>query len=187
MYKVEEIDGGYTYITDYNYSIVNLEVPANIKALESGATIDVENAIDDLKWGAVETYLKSDFEMSIFDNASNATYVYQQYDANNKIIKEVDLFDTNEWDLAWVNGDYYYEYCYGDALLYKDDVANWTRHIMVKCFTFDEVFENCIVNISADGQYYELILPSDGAFKKIPLTPVVLYELKVLPCPALTV
>ena len=99
--------------------------------------------------------------MSIFDNSINTTYLYQQYDANNKIIKETDPFDADDGDLAWVNGEFYYNYHYQSDSIFKHDVSNWDRHVMVNCFTFDELFENCTVDISDDGQYYELILPSE--------------------------
>ncbi len=162
MYKVEETDGGYVYTSTYNYSILNLEVPAEIKALESGTTVDVESITWDLK-DLMNNYLESDFEMSIFDNASNTTYLYQQYDANNKIIKEIDPTDDNEGDLSWINGDYYYAYYYATNSIYKYNISSWDRHIMVNCFTFDHLFDanNITVDISEGGQYYELILPSE--------------------------
>ncbi|MBQ7797687.1 MAG: hypothetical protein IJ371_01025, partial [Clostridia bacterium] len=45
--------------------------------------------------------------------------------------------------------------------IYKDNISSWDRHIMVNCFTFDDDFANAIVDISEDGQYYELISTSE--------------------------
>lgn len=158
----EDENDGYTCTTEYDYSPVTLEVPAEIKALETSATIDVESRIDDLKWGTIESYLKSDFEMSIFDNASNTTYLFQKYDADNKILLEIDS-GSNEAGWKWVSGDYYYSYSDEGIYKYDYDVSNWDRDIMVNCFTFDEAFdaERITVDISEDGQYYELILTSE--------------------------
>ena len=149
-----------TWEYNFNYAPITLSLPSEIKALESSAKVHVASGIDDLNI-TMESYLQSDFEMSIFDNSSNTTYLHQQYDADNKIIKEIDPFDTNEGDLAWINGDYYYSYYYVTNSIYKDNISSWDRHIMVNCFTFDDDFANAIVDISEDGQYYELISTSE--------------------------
>ena len=148
-----------TWEYNFNYAPITLEVLPAIKALEDSATISVGGRIEDLK-SVMSKYLESDFEVSVFVNSNNTTYLYKKYDADNKILREYDS-DVGEYTLYWVNGDYYYEYVDGDSSLYKDDASNWEdRCVMVSCFTFDNAFDanNITVDISDDGQYYELVL-----------------------------
>lgn len=149
-----------TWEYNFNYAPITLEVPEAIKELENSATVNIEDVTSDLE-DVMNNYLKSDFEMNIFDNSSNSIYEFQKYDADKKILKEFDPDDED--DLAWVNGDYYYQYCYGDASLYKDNMSNWDRHVIVNCFSFDCAFDvhNITVDISEDGQYYELVLTDE--------------------------
>ena len=166
LLKVDEIENGgaFTYTTQYNYSPITLSLPAEIKAMESNATININDRISDLR-DIMVSYLESDFEMSVYDNSSNTTYLYQKYDADNKILREYES-DIGEESFAWVNGDYYYEYYKEDGTsVYKDNVSNWNRNIMVNCFTFDEVFDanRITVDVSEDGRYYELVLTSEGS------------------------
>ena len=158
LLKVEYRDSE-TETIEFNYAPVILEVPADIKALESSATLRAEGLTIHLK-SLMNKYLESDFEMNVFINSINALCVYQQYDADNQIIKEIDPLDSDAGDLAWINGEYYYNYDYEDERIYKDEISNWNRHIMVNCFTFDNAFDsnNITIDISDDGRYYELIL-----------------------------
>ncbi|MFQ6724160.1 MAG: hypothetical protein ACLRFE_02370 [Clostridia bacterium] len=156
MYKVEEIDGGHTYISNYNYSILNLEVPADIKALESSATVDVENSIDDLKWGVIESYLESDFEMNIFDASIGDIFGTTRYDADKNIFYIEDVERFTEWN--WVSGQNYYSK-ENDRDIQKFDLSGWKGWVEECMFgEIDFYSEECSANISEDGQYYELII-----------------------------
>lgn len=158
MYKLEETDGGYVYTSTYNYSIVNLEVPAEIKALESSVTVDVESITWDLK-DLMEDYLESNFEMV----ATGDYGVTQKYDANNKIMYE-SYQDWHHW--SWVNGDYRYSYesDNGDSV-WKYDASTWMDRVKETMF-MEEVLDNgnyssINVDISSDGQYYILTAVSN--------------------------
>ncbi len=148
MYKVEEIDGDYTYITTYNYAIVDLEVPADIKALESSATVDVENVIWDLK-DTMSKYLTNDFEV-----VANGE-VLRQYDADKQIM--INTEEGTRW--YWVNGDDYYKVVVGGQGATKYRADDWNDEMKDICFIAD-VFNNgdneYSITISSDGRYYKL-------------------------------
>lgn len=148
---------GETITYNFNYAPITLEVPDGIKALQDSATIEREIIVEELR-SVMQNYLKSDFEMSIFDNSNNTTYLYQQYDADNKVLKQIEPGNERMIDWNWVNGDYYYSYDSDSNHIYKHALSAWERHLLVCCFTFDNAFDNITVDISDDGQYYELVL-----------------------------
>lgn len=169
MYKVESIQTEGSSIYDetsynFNYSIVNLEVPAEIKALESSATIHLASRIDDLR-SVMEDYLESDFEMYVNGES------YAKYDADTQISCTTE--DGNRvW--MWLNGDYCYTHYNGDPQLNKHDSFAWEGRLKGYLFTEDVLNESVFeysATVSADGQYYELTIATndeeDAVYKYI--------------------
>lgn len=150
MYKVEETDGGYVYTSTYNYAILNLEVPAEIKALESSITIDVEDISWDLK-DLMNDYLESDFEMVVNGES------YAKYDADNQIVL---ITEGQEDTWMWLNGDYCYTY-YDAEQTYKHNSSLWESRLKGHLFMGDALNNGDYeysATISEDGQYYVLTI-----------------------------
>ena len=170
--KVEMVDDGIIAETyNFNYSIVNLEVPTEIKALESSATINVENVIDNLKWGVMEDYLKSDFESTFFYEGDS--YVEHRYDANNKILKvdyadfaDGEFGDVTGTDFYWINGNSAYRYMHEISQITKVSDWDFEMDVMNTCFNREmlDTANNAQVSvkISDDGQYYELLITENS-------------------------
>lgn len=159
MYKIEELEGGHTESINYDYSIVNLLVPSDIKVLENGATVDVEEAIDDLE-DVMSKYLESDFEMKR-SNSTNDIFETIKYDADNKIIYYEESDGFYEW--SWLNGDYYYSKASDNSEVWKGE-ANYWQGWVEECMFWEMDFDGVesSVRIIENGQYYELAVSFEG-------------------------
>ena len=141
---------------NFNYAPITLEVPEDIKALESSATIDSE-ILDNLRV-TMGNYLDSDLEVSVFDNTTNTTEVFKRYDADNNILY-YDNGDFNKW--YWISGSYWYSKESDSDSAHKTlNTGTWESMLISSIFGDCDLSE-CTINISSDGQYYELIVTEE--------------------------
>ena len=154
LWKTEMTYDQETTIYNLDYSILNLEVPTEIKALESSATVDIESRIENLK-ETMQTYLKSDFELIINDES------YAKYDADSQVSCTT---EDGKQVWMWLNGDYCYTHYNGEPQLNKHGSSAWEDRLKSYLFSEDALNESGFeysVTITADGQYYELNVTTD--------------------------
>lgn len=152
--KNGEVDEDYTI--NYSYVPITLEVPAEIKAMESEATVHVASRIENLKT-TMSKYLESDLEVSVFDNTTNTTKIYVKYDVNNNIIYR-EYGEFNKW--YWTNGNYWYSKESDSDRAYKEDISTWESHLISVVFGVYDL-SDCTIDISSGGQYYELTVTEE--------------------------
>ena len=139
---------------NFNYAPITLEVPEEIKAKESGATVHVYSRIENLK-STMSKYLESDFELQINGES------YAKYDADNQISCTT---EDGKQVWMWLNGDYCYTHYNGEPQLNKHDSLAWEGRLKSYLFTEDALNESGFeysITITADGQYYELSVTTD--------------------------
>ncbi len=145
-----------TWEYNFNYAPITLEVPAEIKAMESSATINVIDRASDLK-DLMNDYLESDLEVSVFDNTTNTTKIYVKYDVNNNIIYR-EYGEFNKW--YWTNGNYWYSKESDSDRAYKENISTWESHLISVVFGVYDL-SDCTIDISSGGQYYELTVTEE--------------------------